>query len=948
MAVSQGRTGTGVRAEVGAPLLEREEELAELELVVDRAFDGRGRVAVIEGEPGIGKSALVRAASAQARARGARILEGRGGELERQFSHGVVLDLFSPMVRTDPDRRERLSGLASAAAPIFSHEAGETVPTEPLALIHGLYWLTVELAEDRPLVIAVDDVPWADEASLRFLSYLAHRLEELPVAMLLTFRPPTSDESPAVSDLRNHADAVRIQPSRLSRSAVASVMEAHRVRPRPEVVDAWWTATRGTPLYVHVVAQRPEVALSGPSGEQASDMLVGSIRHRLHLLTDDERAVVEAVAVLGDQATRARLASVTGVQLDAVTVASRRLTDVALLEPTVPPTFVHPIVRSAVLGTIPLPARDALRRRAAELLAAEGAVVEAGMHLLECDPAGDPSIVQVLRDAAARARANGDGAVAVAFLQRAMREPPAAPAELLPELADAETSEGLPAGVRHWREAIEAERDPARRAALHLRLGHALIRAADWQAAMETFTAGRELLGDAPADAALAASLEAGYVSSAWVSRTNLEESEAIVDRLAGADELTMEQRELVVSRGFIRASAAMGTAEENARRALAAVEDVPIETLVRAGQTVELTTGVLFTTDALDAGRQLLTSAIDAVPRTGMVAKLGVYSYCRAWPEYVIGHLNEAAADAQAAMKAHELGWETFFPVAGGLLAFIHLDRGDMAAAEEALAAVEAQGWTHRSDHVIFVPLARGRLLLAHGDAQGGAASFLQAGEAANAIGMRTPGPAEWRSWAATALARTGDRARARDIAEEGLEIARAWGATWPLAIALRGMGMAAGGRIGIDHLRESVEVARSSPSRLEEARNQVALGAALRRAGSLVEARRVLGDGMDLAHRIGAGGITRQARDEMRAAGGRPRRLATSGRDALTPAEHRVVRLVMEGRSNRQVAESLFVTPKAVEYHLANAYRKLQINGRGELARAITEGAASGGASV
>jgi DNA-binding CsgD family transcriptional regulator len=944
----QRRSTSAADADTGPLLLERDEELAALDRTVRLAFEGRGQVAVIEGEPGIGKSALMRASTASIDGRDARILEGRGGELERQFSHGVVLDLFSPILRTEADRRQRLTGLAAGAAPIFSSGAGLATPSDPLALVHGLYWLTVELAEECPIVIAVDDVPWADDASLRFLSYLAHRIEDLPIALLLTFRPPTADEPAAVSDLRHHREAVRIHPRRLSRAAVGSVLEAHELRPGPEIVDAWWSATRGTPLYVHVVAQRPEMALSGPSGEQTADTLMSAIRHRLHLLSDDARTVVEAVAILGDHATDRRLAGITRLELDAVPSAVRGLTEVALLEPTVPPTFVHPIVRSAVVGTIPLPVRNALRRRAAEVLATDGALVEAGMHLLECDPAGDPDVVRILRGAAARARANGDGSVAVALLERALREPPSDRRELLPELAEAETSVGLPSGIEHWREAVETEADPLRRASLQLGLGHALIRAADWHAAMETFAAGRALLAAEPEDPALAASLEAGYVSSAWVSRTNLEKSEAIVDRFASADELTMEQRELVVSRGFIRASAALGTADENARMALAAIEGVGIETLVRAGQTVELTTGVLFTTDALESGRELLTSAIDAVPRTGMVGKLGMYSYCRAWPEYVLGDLNEAAADAQAAMKAHELGWETFFPVAGGLLAFIQLDRGDVTAAEEALGAVEAQGWTHRSDHVIFVPLARGRLLLARGDARAAAASFLNAGEAADAVGMRTPGPAEWRSWAATALAHAGDREQARRIAAEGHEIAAAWGATWPLAIALRGLGIATGGATGIDLLRESVTVARSSPSRLEEARNLVVLGAALRRSGALVEARRVLGEGMDLAHRLGAGGITRAAQEEIRAAGGRPRRLATSGRDSLTPAEHRVVQLVIEGRSNRQVAESLFVTPKAVEYHLANAYRKLQIAGRGELAGALREPASSEVASV
>jgi DNA-binding CsgD family transcriptional regulator len=151
--------------------------------------------------------------------------------------------------------------------------------------------------------------------------------------------------------------------------------------------------------------------------------------------------------------------------------------------------------------------------------------------------------------------------------------------------------------------------------------------------------------------------------------------------------------------------------------------------------------------------------------------------------------------------------------------------------------------------------------------------------------------------------------------------------------------------GRAGIELLEESVAVARSSPARLEEARSLIKLGEALRRRGMMTDARLGLAEGIDLAHRLGAHALLERGRRELRAAGGRPRRYAVTGRDALTPAEARVAELVAAGRTNRQAAEALFVTPKAVEYHLANAYRKLGISGRGELGRAIrpTEGGTS-----
>jgi DNA-binding CsgD family transcriptional regulator len=147
----------------------------------------------------------------------------------------------------------------------------------------------------------------------------------------------------------------------------------------------------------------------------------------------------------------------------------------------------------------------------------------------------------------------------------------------------------------------------------------------------------------------------------------------------------------------------------------------------------------------------------------------------------------------------------------------------------------------------------------------------------------------------------------------------------------------MVDGGAEGIAMLHEAEELLHGSPARLEHARLLMTLGATLRRNGSLIEARGVLTRAADLAQRLGARAILRRATDELRAAGARPRRIALTGVDALTPAELRVAQEALAGRTNREIAQALFVTPKAVEYHLANTYRKLGIGSRAELARAM-----------
>ena len=211
---------------------------------------------------------------------------------------------------------------------------------------------------------------------------------------------------------------------------------------------------------------------------------------------------------------------------------------------------------------------------------------------------------------------------------------------------------------------------------------------------------------------------------------------------------------------------------------------------------------------------------------------------------------------------------------------------------------------------------------------------SSSQAGERLTALGVFNPSHSAWRSKAALLLQGSGDGRAALELVGEEVERARRWRAPRPLGAALRAAGLIEGGADGLELLRESVEVLSSSPALLERARSLTELGAALRRGNRRAEAREPLAEGLELAGRCGAAPLVEQAHAELLATGARPRRLVRTGLDSLTPSERRVARMAAGGATNREIAEALFVTPKTVEMHLSHAYRKLDIQGRSQLA--------------
>src|SRR6185503_6105520 len=211
-------------------LLERDRELESLRAVLAEAARGEGRLALVEGPAGIGKTRLLAELRAAAEEEDVRILSARGSELEREFPFGVVRQLFDAAL-SDPETRERwLAGAAAAAEATFGAadpEAPAGAADAGFAALNGLYWLVANAAADAPLLLSVDDLHWCDRPSLRFLSYLVRRLEELPVVVGATLRSTDPGTDPALIAELGHEPATRsVRPGPLSAEAVAAMVRA--------------------------------------------------------------------------------------------------------------------------------------------------------------------------------------------------------------------------------------------------------------------------------------------------------------------------------------------------------------------------------------------------------------------------------------------------------------------------------------------------------------------------------------------------------------------------------------------------------------------------------------------------------------------------------------------------------------------------------------------------
>lgn len=340
----------------------------------------------------------------------------------------------------------------------------------------------------------------------------------------------------------------------------------------------------------------------------------------------------------------------------------------------------------------------------------------------------------------------------------------------------------------------------------------------------------------------------------------------------------------------------------------------------------------VLAFADYAEEARTRIDSWLARAQRNVWPLGVSVGSTCASLAALYRGSIGEAVAHARGAVAGNAEIRLT--PVTVAFLVEALIERAEIDLAFRELAERELDGVLPLIWAATPVLLARGRLHAASGNHRAAVIDLFETGERCAAWSVANPAMVAWRSSAAVSLVRLGDRERAAALADEEVELARSWGAQRAIGVALRTAGMTRDGKHGIELLRAAAEILESSPAPLEHARALCELGSALRRAGHRSEARQQLRNALDLAHRLGGTAVANRAWDELTIAGARPRRAAMSGRDALTPSELRTAQMAADGRTNREIAESLFVTLRTVETHLTSSYTKLGITSRGQLA--------------
>jgi DNA-binding CsgD family transcriptional regulator len=922
-------------------LFERGLELEELDAQIERAGAGHGSLVLVEGPAGIGKSRLL--AEARHRADGSMlVLSARGSELEREFAFGVVRQLFEAELAAPERRRALLSGATAPAAAVFAElDAGaEGGGGASFASLHGLYWLVLGLAEQTPLLLAVDDLHWCDRPSLLFLAYLARRLESQPVLLLTGLRDaePGTD-STLLGEIVHDPAATSVRLGPLGEAAVAAfVEEGLGAAPDEAFAAACRDSTGGNPLLLSQLVTalrgegvRPDAAQVAHVTDIGPRAVSRTVLLRLSRLSDDARSVARAVAVLGDGAALPAVARVAGVDDEGVAEATRRLANAEILRTELPLAFVHPLVRDAVYHELSPGERELEHARAAALLRDDGAPIEhVAAQLLHTSPRREPWTADLLWKAGRAAMQAGAADSAVAYLRRALEEYPAdrEPGPLLLELGAAEALTSGPAAAKHLALAYEELPEPEARAAAAGLLGRALIFMGSPEEAASIARRAAKELPDELRD--LRMGLEAFEFMTVFFGAPGPE-------RLSRLREYRRPP-EGGPGAGMLAAMAAWeavgtdGTAAEAAGLALAALEDGQLlaadPALISFAAIVTLV--VTDRPEVVDVWKQTLA---DAHSRGSLLSASSTHLW-HGFSHLRRGDLTAAEESLRAADEEFTVWGHASYAISHSRchLASVLYERGRL---DEAFRLLEEVGTVDPASNATGWWLGtRAQLLTAMGGAEEAAAIADQLAQYCE----RMPDPARlwWRSIKAQALDRLDRREEAIALAREELEVTRVFGAPWSLGRTLRVLGTLERDE-GLDRLREAVDVLEGSTARLEHAKALAALGSGIRLARKPTEAREPLRRALELASSCGAEGLAEHVRSELYAAGSRPRRDALSGVESLTPSERRVADLAAVGRTNRDIAQELYVTPKTVEVHLSNAYRKLGIRSRRELERAL-----------
>ncbi|MFF7242084.1 AAA family ATPase [Streptomyces collinus] len=936
-------------------LWERDREYATLAGAVKVAAEGQGGLVMIEGAAGIGKTRLLAEARRIAVQADAKVMAARGMELESDFAFGVVRQLFDPLLigATSQQQEALWQGPAGQVREILGVAGVPAKPLGEFAALHGLYWLTVNLCQDQPIVLLVDDLQWCDAPSLRYLAYLLPRMEGLSlvaVTALRTGEAPVDEylvhqlaTDPAVQEV--------LRPAPLSVTATSRILEESLAKPiEHEFAVVCHRASAGNPLLLAELARTwsaehlaPTAADAGRVLELRTPAVTHLVQARLQRLPAEAITLARSVAVLGDQTSltiAVALANAMHAQasadnspsftpgLEAVTVLEQQ--DILHLEhdpvnEAVLVSFTHPLIRSAVYDTLDWAQQAAAHVQAARLLIDMDAEAERiAAHLLNVPATDELAAVRILQAAADQAVARGAPGSAHLYLARCLHEPltPQERWRVLAMAGEAALRVDAKAAVEHFRQAqsLSGATSTVDQAELAVPYASTLLYTGCIDECEQVIIDGISKLSNEQED------LRRRFQAWLVIIVCNIPGHEESRDYVTSLQRLpshdSLGGRMLDCALALKESNSGNPNAILRAQRGLAGGPLMEI-----AGNFSNTAWMSLAYADDPEVA-DLINEMVDQVHRRGDLATLAGIHYSRGLVWLRRGQLADAEIDLRESLQ---MMGKTSMQLAGNLLtawlAQCYMEQGKTDQAATLLDAA--------SDVYIapYLSDARAQLLYINGDYEQAVQTALSCSEQCDAIGIRSPAPISWRTWAMLSLLRVGKKDQANSLVEEELQLARHWGTPGPLGRALRNQAQLQTGVAQLETLREAIDILKPSTARLEYAKTLAAYGTALRRSGQRNQSRMPLRYALDLATSCGAAPLAEYTLSELIIAGGRPRSTALSGPAALTPSERRVAELAVSGATNRTIAQSLFITPKTVEVHLSAVYRKLGVKTRTEL---------------
>jgi DNA-binding CsgD family transcriptional regulator len=810
---------------------------------------------------------------------------GRTALLERACAHAEANQLT--VLSAGGEERERDFPFALVRRLLEPHTSGVPWTRRYEALLE----LNRLLVATAPALVVIDDLQWSDAESLDWLAFLSLRLRRTGIVVVAG----VDTGAPELIGPLEEAGAIVLPLRPLSEAAVAAMLHVtsgHSVR--ADFARACHRATAGHPLLVSelaAAAHRSRAQAEADAAEWVASVVPPGVTRfaarRLKPLPQEARALAHGVALLGANATLRDAAALARLDADAAAAACDQLRQAGILTGADTLAITPPLLARGVYETIP-PARRALLHAGAARNVL--GVVAAARHLLRSEPAGSLWVVATLRRAADEALERGRPGDAVEYLRRADRERVRSDrAGVLVALAAAERRVGDAAEIDRLETALMHGAPPVATTAA---LARALL--AHGRTA--------EALALADADPT---ELHAG-------ARLNPGAGHAAAVRLAATGG---ESRALSACRAAEAACAAT-SAERAIKLAIRALDGRELDPEAPAYFSA---CAALAWSDQLALARLHLDRALSHARRLGSVCGL-----VRAEAGHAIVALRGGELDAAIVHATTAIGGGGATALAVPARAVLVLALLEADRVEDAAASCDAD-----TPELLY---ARGRVRLARCDLSGALDDFLTVGGELTRDAIQGPALIPWRSAAALALGPAGE-----GLARDEYALAARFGAPRAVGRALRALAAVGPVAERTERCRAAVAVLAPSEARLEYAHALCDLGASLRRERARRDARDPLRAALDLAVRCGATGLARRAREELAASGARPRRLAQSGPDALTPAELRVAHLAARGLANREIAHMLVVTVKTVETELTHAYAKLGIRSRRELAVAL-----------